>query len=356
MKKILSFTLALVLSMSLVACGEKQVSPATSGAATSSPASEQESTDTTGDSYTVPDSVMNMIWAAGPTGGVTYPLGAAISEMISTKIAPGAQITLLEGAGASNIELNNSGEALLGHTMGDTAFCAVNGMAPFDAKKDNFRVWARVSDFQFQFVVPASLGVSSFEEIKEKGIALNLGTNTAGSSAEAITRYVLEAYGITYDWIKENGGSTTFTSFADGVVLMQDGHINAWGALSAAPNSFIQEMNMSQQMVILPVSEEVMKSLADAYGYAIGTVPANSYEGQTEDIPTLLSPMVLICNADLPDDFMYVLTKNLFTDEMVESLKAVSTTFTIDPEYSCQNLGGVIHPGAEKFYKELGVL
>lgn len=344
MKKFLSLMLVLVMVMSLAACGEKI------------PVADDKATGGSENGYTIPAEVMNMVWAAGPTGGVTYPLGAAVSEMISTKVAPGARITLLEGAGASNIELCNSGEALLGHTMGDTAFCAVNGLAPFDGVKENFRVWARVSDFQFQFIVPASLGVSSFEEIKEKGIKLNLGTNTAGSSAEAITRYVLEAYGITYDWIKEHGGSTTFTSFSDGVVLMQDGHINAWGALSAAPNSFITEMNMSQQMVLLPVSEDVMKELSEAYGYAIGEVPANAYEGQTEAVPTLLSPMVLICNAALPDDFMYEVTKNLFTDEMVESLKAVSTTLTVDPVYSSQNLGGPIHPGAEMYYKELGVL
>ena len=110
----------------------------------------------------------------------------------------------------------------MGHTMGDTAYCALKGLEPFDGEKTEFSTWARVLDFQFQFVVPASLGISSFEEIKEKNIKLNLGTNTYGSSAEMCTRLVLEAYGITYDWIEENGGSTTFTGFSDGVIHILD--------------------------------------------------------------------------------------------------------------------------------------
>lgn len=344
LKKILPFTMSVVLVLSLVSCGK-------------TPSSSQDPSTSSPPDHVVPDSVMNMVWAAGPTSGVTYPLGAAVSELISSQLAPGAQITLLEGTSGGNIELVNSGDALMGHTMGDTAFCAMNGLEPFDSPKTDFRTWARVSDFQFQFVIPESLGVSSFEEIKEKNIKLNLGTNTYGSSAEMCTRLVLEAYGITYEWIEENGGSITFTGFSDGVTLMQDGHINAWGALSAAPNSFIQEMSMSQPMTILPVSQEVMEQLAASNGYAIGTIPANSYDGITEEIPTLLSPMVLIVSAGLDDDFVYELTKNFFTDEMKENLLAVSTTFgNVSPEYSSQNLGAPLHPGAERFYQEMNVL
>lgn len=347
MKKALSLILALAMVFTLAACGNKQGETSSEGTST------EESTP----GYTVPDSVMNMMWAAGPTGGVTYPLGAAVSEMISSKLAPGAQITLFEGAGATNVEMVNSGEALMGHTMGDTAYCATKGMQPFDGVKDNFCTWARVSDFQFQFIVPVSLGVTSFQDIFDKGIALNLGTNNAGSSAEAITRYVLEEYGITYDWIKEHGGSTTFTSFSDGVVLMQDGHINAWGALTAAPSSYVQEMNLSEQMMCLPVDQNVMEKLASKYGYAIGSIPANAYDGMTEEVPTLISPMVLLCNKDLPEDFIYALCENFFTDEMYNNLLAVSTTFSnISLEYSSQNLGAPLHPGAEKFYKDKGVL
>lgn len=353
-KRMLALALAFAMILPLASCGGKTNSSSV-GSSSSEGTSSSGASSSAG--LTVPDEVMNMVWAAGPTSGVTYPLGAAVADMITSKLAPGAQITLLEGTSGGNIELVNSGEALMGHTMGDTAYCALKGLEPFDGEKTEFSTWARVSDFQFQFVVPASLGISSFEEIKEKNIKLNLGTNTYGSSAEMCTRLVLEAYGITYDWIEENGGSTTFTGFSDGVTLMQDGHINAWGALSAAPNSFIQEMNMSEQMTILPVSQEVMEQLAESNGYAIGTVPANSYDGITEEIPTLISPMVLIVAADLDEDFVYELTKNFFTDEMKENLLAVSTTFgNVSPEYSSQNLGAPLHPGAEKFYQEMNVL
>ena len=167
---------------------------------------------------------------------------------------------------------------------------------------------------------------------------------------------VLDAYGISYDWIKENGGSVTFTSQSDGSTLFQDGHLDVWAGLSSAPTPYIEEMAVSKDLVILEIDQDVINKLVSDYGYGTCEVPAGAY-GMEKAVATVASSVVLIVNKTAPDDFVYNFTKGLFVPEFVEKLVAISNTFDkVSPEFSSKDLGCQLHPGAIKYYQEQHVL
>lgn len=298
---------------------------------------------------------LEVVWTSGPASGMTFPTGAAICEMIEENI-PGSRTTVVEGASVTNIEQVNSGEAQMGHTMGDLVFAAECGLDPFEGGRPHVKTIANVMDFEFQFVVDKKTGITSFKELKEKKYPLRLIPGVKGYSGELATQRVLEAYGITYQDIESWGGEVLFVAWSDGVALLQDGHADAFTALSSTPTPNVTEITLTKDVTILPVEEEILQKLYEEYGYGYGEIVAGTYKGLDKTIPAVVSPMVLIARDDIPDETIEFILELIMSEEGIQHLSSVHQKFSLlTPERAIKFLFQ-IHPGAERFYKMKGVL
>ena len=152
------------------------------------------------------------------------------------------------------------------------------------------------------------------------------------------------------------GGAHTAVSANDRVGMFQDGTLNAYLTLGPGQQSHIQELVLNAKVKWLPVSDKVLKSVTAKTGQSIGVIPADFYGGAVgRDIPCITDSTVMLVRKNMPDADVYKLTKAIV--EGFEELHAVQPTWkTLVPEHMADNLALPLHPGAEKYYREAGII
>ena len=194
------------------------------------------------------------------------------------------------------------------------------------------------------------------DELVEKKIPVKMDRGATGTLANVLGGMLLAEYGASYDDVKKWGGKLTAVSNNDLVGLMQDGTINVALKVGPGEQSQIQEMVLHAGVKWLPVSEKVLKAVAEKTGLQVGTVPGTFYNGAVgQDIPCLVDTSVMIVRKGISDDDAYKLAKSLV--EGHEELAAIQPTWkTLNPGTMTQNLVLPLHPGAEKYYREAGII
>ncbi len=286
---------------------------------------------------------------SGPEGGSWYPLGSAMMSIvekslkISTKNGP--------GGGVGNCKVVDSGRADVGWSYTHTSFNAFNGRGKFNKKHQNIRHLMSLYPGVFQIVVPKSSDVKSIADLKDKRIV----PGKVGFTGTAIAELVLKAYGLDFKSIKQAGGSVSFVGYADSAALMKDGHSDAYMAVTSCPQSTIIDLNFRPGVRFLPIPAEFQKKVRDLEPGLMPTViPQSAYKGLEGDVPTVGTVTNIIINKDVPDDVVYNLVKTLYANwpELAKvKKKAISES---KPEKALQGASIPVHPGAMKYYKEMG--
>lgn len=130
----------------------------------------------------------------GPQGGSWYPLGGAIKNIVESAI-PGTTVQVLPGAGIANVKAVEAGKADMGFANSVSTVDAINGKPPFETKAGNVCNLATLYPQYFQIVALADAGIETPADFRGKALT----TQPKGNTGEAITRHLLEAYGMTYD-------------------------------------------------------------------------------------------------------------------------------------------------------------
>jgi hypothetical protein len=309
----------------------------------------------------VPVSAMGqakIIITMGPMGGTMYPVGAAIAEMI-TKNIPGTTATVTVGGSITNIELVHKGERQMGHTTAELVRAATTGgIDPFQQPRNNIRALAKLQTMYFQMGILNSVGIKSLAEVKEKKFPLRVCTNPRGNMVELVLQRVLKEYGITYEDIKGWGGKVHFVSHSDSVSLVRDGHADAATMFTSVPAPAFTEISLTRPLSIVSLKEDIVSKLCSQYGYARGIVPAGTYKGQDKDALTLSAGIILVVNSKLSDDLIYQIAKLMNSEDGRRKIGAIHADIAKEftPDKAFKDLGGPLHPGAEKYYREIGVL
>ncbi|WP_408011217.1 TAXI family TRAP transporter solute-binding subunit [Pseudalkalibacillus sp. A8] len=327
MKRIIFFVSLILI---LAACGSSEESSGSQG-------SSQDLTITT-----------------GAQGGSWYPIGGALAELMNENI-DGMTFSSVPGGGTSNPKSVATGKADIGFSYNSTLVSAQEGTDPYNKKLDGLKAVAKVYDMAWHVITPESSGITSFEDIAENQIRVNWAPNKKGTGDEWITTKVIEEYGFNYDDIESWGGKMNFVSISDGLSLWRDGHVNLYSAHTLPPQSSFIEATMSVDSNFLSISDKVLQSLNEKYGLVEATIPAGTYEGQNEDVKTVTMPMTIFAHEDVSEDVIYHFTKLL--DEETEYLTTVHQVFkNFDIETAWKDTGIDLHPGAQKYYEEIGVM
>ncbi|MBO0601520.1 TAXI family TRAP transporter solute-binding subunit [Sporosarcina sp. E16_3] len=284
------------------------------------------------------------------TTGTIYPLGAAMANLWGKEVQGVRVNAQASNGGVDNLNLMKNGEAHISFATTGIIWEAYNGERSFkDRQYKDVRIVAGLYYNPNQFVVRKDAGIKSISDLKGKRFA----PGAVGSTPEVESSIILPEYGIEYpDDIKEN-----FVGFTEAIDLMRNKQIDGALIQAGLPTAAVTEMTSTADGVLIGIEPEVRKSLMETYPwYSEVTIPSGTYENQKEDIDTLAIKMVLMADASVDDDTIYELTKAFW--ENIDSLKsahAIVNQMNIDEAVT--ELADIpIHSGAERYYKEIGIL
>lgn len=287
---------------------------------------------------------------SGPEGGSWYPLGAAMMSVLEKKL-PGISTSNGPGGGVGNCKAVNAKRADLGWTYTHTSFNAYEGKGVFDKKCDNIRHLMSLYPGVFQMAVPRDSAIKSPADMGNKRIV----PGVTGFTGTVIAEQVLQAYDLTFDKIKQNGGTVTFVGYADSAALLKDGHSDVYMAVTSLPQATILDLNFQPGIRMIGVDDAHMKKILEIEpGLMAFTIPANTYEGQTQPVLTPATVTEIIVHKDVPDELAYQIVKTLY--EAWPELAQVKKKDIEDskPENALMGNRIPVHPGALKYYKEKG--
>lgn len=291
------------------------------------------------------DEFINVL--TGGTSGVYYPLGVALSEIYGKNI-PGVR-TQVQATKASveNLNLLQQGKGEIAFALGDSVKAAAEGDAEagFPQKLDKLRAIAAIYPNYVQIVASQDSGIKSFADIKGK--SLSVGAPKSGTELNA--RAIFGALGMSYDDLSR----TEYLPFGESVELIKNRQLDATLQSAGLGVASIKDLASSVPITVVAVPAEVAQKLGAPFQAA--TIPAGTYQGQQEDVPTLAITNILVTRSDLSDDEAYQMTKQLFEhlDQMVAAHNAAKA---IKLEDAIKGLPVPLHPGAARYYKEKGLM
>ena len=283
----------------------------------------------------------------GGTSGVYYPLGVALSEIYAKNIEGVRTQVQSTKASVENLNLIQQGKGEIGFALGDSVKAAAEGNADagFSKPLDKLRAIAAIYPNYVQIVASKESGIASFEDLKGK--SLSVGAPKSGTELNA--RAIFGALGMSYDDL----GKTEYLPFGESVELIKNRQLDATLQSAGLGVASIKDLATSLPITVVAVPASVAEKLGAPFQAA--TIPAGTYEGQTEDVPTLAITNILVTRSDLSDEEAYQMTKQLFEhlDDMVAAHNAAKA---IKLENGNKGLPIPLHPGAERYYKEKGLM
>ena len=281
----------------------------------------------------------------GPQGGSWYPLGGAIANIADKQ---GLKVQVLPGAGIANVKAVQAGKADIGFGNSISTVDGVAGRAPFDAKTGNVCNVASLYPQYFQVVANADAGINSMGDLKGKPVALQ----PKGNTAEFISQQALEVYGLK----PADLGRVSYVSYTDAVSLMKDNNAQAFTLGTTVPASSIMDLASARDIKIVPIPDDKFQAMKKLNpGYTKLVIPANSYPKQTQDVQTIGYATHIIARCDLDPDVVYKVLKGMVDNK--GDLAAIAKAMTgTTPKMMAEDIGVPMHPGATKYYKEVGAL
>jgi TRAP transporter TAXI family solute receptor len=288
---------------------------------------------------------------SGPSGGSWYPLGAKIMQVMDEEIK-GITTSNTSGGGISNILAVNGGDAEVGFSYAHTAANGMNARGKFTKPQKNIRHLATLYGSMFQVAVRADSKIKSFDDMKGANISPGKAKWTGTAFAEAI----LKEYGITFDTVRQNGGTVHHVSYTESVALMKDGHIDVFMAATNMPQASFLEMEQSPGIRFIGIEDKAKfdKILNDNPGFVPGVMPKGVYKSVDRDLPTLGITVNMVVHKDLPDDLVYNMCKSLWANH-AKFVEVKSVWKRVKQEDALKGVAIPVHPGAQKCYDELGV-
>lgn len=291
------------------------------------------------------DTYVNVL--TGGQAGVYYPLGVAIEKIVAEELPDSRPSVQSTKASVENLNLIQAGRGEIAFTLGDSLRDAWEGNAEvgFTSKLDNLRTITAIYPNYVQIVASEESGIKTLADLKGK--RLSVGAPKSGTELNA--RAILKAAGISY----EDLGKVEYLPFAESVDLMKNRQLDATLQSAGLGVASLRDLANAVAITVVEVPKEVVESLGAPYQAAV--IPAGTYQGQPADVPTASVINYLVTRADLDEETVYQITKAIYgnLDELVAAHAAAKS---IKLDKSAIVSPAPLHPGAERFFKEQGLM
>lgn len=292
------------------------------------------------------DQFINVL--TGGTSGVYYPLGVAFANIIGKAVPAAKTSAQATKASVENLNLIEAGRGEVAFTLGDSLSDAWKGNeeAGFKAPLKKLRGIAAIYPNYIQIVARADSGIKSLADLKGKKISV--GAPKSGTELNA--RAILAAAGLSY----KDFSKVEYLSFGESVELMKNRQLDVTLQSAGLGVASLKDLATSMDIVVVAIPPDIVKKVNDP-AYIAATIPANTYTGQTNPVPGVAVQNYLVTRDDLSADVVYAITKALWTnlDQLANAQVAAKA---IKLQNALEGMPVPLHPGAEKYYREVGVI
>jgi TRAP transporter TAXI family solute receptor len=291
----------------------------------------------------------------GGTGGTYFPVGGMIANAISEASGFGVKglvaTAVASNGSLANINAINGGQAEAGLTQADVAYWAFTGTGLFDGrpKIDTIRFIANLYPESVQIVVKKGSNIRSVSDLKGKRVSLD----EPGSGTLIDARIVLNAWGVSEKDLKPE-----YLKMGPAADRMKDGALDAFFTVGGWPTGAISELASTQGGIdLVPVDGPNAEKLLQQFQFfSADTIPAEAYRGSPET-KTIAVGAQLVVSSKLSDQLVYDITKAMWNDNTRKLLDAGHAKGKlIRKETALSGAGIPVHPGAERFYREIGLI
>jgi len=289
-----------------------------------------------------------LIMATGGVAGTYYPFGGVLAGVINANTD--MQITVnASGASADNIRQIANGDAHLALAQNDVMYYAFYGVGiwPADEPVTNLATLMSLYPETVQVVVDAGSGIYSVEDLAGRRVSVG----DVGSGVEANATQVLAAHGLTMNDI--NVFNLGFGASAD---AMRDGNLDAFFVTSAAPNTAVMDLAIARDLRILSIADDRAAALMADYPFYVRiTLDSNDYYWLSAPVQTLAVQATLVTSTDLDEQLAYDIVRALIENQPA-IVEGHIRGEDISAAYAVQSISVDFHPGARRFFEEIGAL
>ena len=332
MKKILAVLLAALMLFTLAACG-----------------GNGDDTNTTNGDAPESKVIANIVTGTGGNQGTYYAFTTAAGQVLSTDDYK--FVVQATGGSQANIEMIEDGEAQFAIVQNDVMNNAYEGTNGFAAPITCFSAVGCIYAEVCQVIATKSSGIKTIADLKGKNVAVG----DVGSGVYYNATQILAAAGLDID----ADINKTAASFGDAATLLKDGAIDAAFITAGTPTPAVSDLATSTEIVAVDLGEEVIAKLMNDYPFYAKHEYSNadySFISDDEAASTVAIMATFIVTNDMSEDQAYQITKDLW-EKQEEIAVAHAKGKEMSKDTAAAAIGNVpLHPGAEKYYKEIGVI
>jgi len=288
--------------------------------------------------------------ATGGTGGVYYPLGGGLANILS-KYVPGMQATAeVTGGSVDNLKLIATGQPYIGFSMADAGQDAYRGEDKFKGQKVPLRTLMVLYPNRMHVVTIEGTGIGKMADLKGKRVS----TGSPGSATEVMAFRVMEAAGLD----KDKDVTRERLGVAESVNAIKDRKIDAFFWVGGLPTAAVTDLANTPGIKIKMIDHtDTVEKMNKKYGqlYVHDVIPKSTYKGMDADNQIATVWNILVSGDKLSDQMAYNIVKTVFTHqpELINVHKEAQNFKLENQKYAASPIP--FHPGAIKYFTERGV-
>jgi hypothetical protein len=293
---------------------------------------------------------INLSIATGGTGGVYYPLGGGLANILS-KVVPGMQATAeVTGGSVDNLKLIGTGKPYIAFSMADAGQDAFRGEDKFKGAKVPLRTLVVAYPNRMHVVSVEGMGVNSMKDLKGKRVS----TGSPGSATEVMAFRIIEAAGLD----KDKDMKRERLGVAESVNAIKDKKIDAFFWVGGLPTAAVTDLAATPGVKIKMIDHaEVVPAMNKKYGnlYVEDLIPKTTYSGMAADNKQATVWNIIVSNENLSNDAAYNIVKTIFEkrDDLIAVHKEAANIKLEAQKAAASPIP--FHPGAIKYFTEKGV-
>ena len=296
-----------------------------------------------------------LTWTAGGAGGGWYGMAGGIATVVN-QASPDIVIKVIPGGGVQNPALVANKSAEIGWGLPFMNAAAYKGMAPFEKPLTELRALAGVISMNFfHLYVGAEQPIDDMDQFFAQP-KFRMALSQAGSSEAWVFEQILAAYGTSFEKMTEKGFHFARGNYSFQANQFKDKNVDGVFTFLALPGAAVTEASVGRDLKLVHFSDKALNYL-DQFGIVPGEIPVGTYPKAVnkETVRTAKSGSVITVHKDMPEDLAYRITK-IFNENLDKVHQIHASLATYQVENGPTGCGVPLHPGAERYYREAGVL
>lgn len=291
--------------------------------------------------------------ATGTMSGTYYSLGNSLASLYNEKMDGNIIFSSESTAGsAQNVTFLGQGESDIGLVNNDVAKVAYEGTGTFEGEKiSSLRGITSIYGNSIHIIVGKESNIKTITDLKGKRVSVG----AAGSGVESITRMIVDAYSMNY-WDDNKDFTPEYLGVTETMQKVKNGQIDAVFMTGLPPMGAMVDVFMGGNVKLISIEENIIKDLIEKHPelYEV-KITAESYNGQETEVSTVANAALLLTSEEVDEDTVYNMTKTLF--ENLDYLVSKNNVWKqVTKEDVLKGMTVPLHPGAEKYFKEQGII